>query len=155
MDEIVFLSAFHESARVVRVYFVPADMRDLVARSGGETAHAPRKDAETIDAAVFFGVLEKYLHSEADAEKRPAAGRRLAELLTPMAVPCDAWSTFARCGVRVLVASRPCARTRGDDSTIPRPQNGLWRFRLVQKAYWLRYRLAFRLDLLLRRISGR
>ena len=73
----------------------------------------------------------------------------------PMAVPCDAWSTFARCGVRVLVASRPCARTRGDDSTIPRPQNGLWRFRLVQKAYWLRYRLAFRLDLLLRRISGR
>ena len=84
-----------------------------------------------------------------------AAGRRLAELLTPMAVPCDAWSTFARCGVRVLVAARPCARTRGDDSTIPRPQNGLWRFRLVQKAYWLRYRLAFRLDLLLRRISGR
>ena len=84
-----------------------------------------------------------------------AAARRLGELLSPMATPCDAWSTFARRGVRVLVASEPCARTRGDDSTIPRPQNGLWRFRLVQKAYWLRYRLAFRLDLLLRKGFGR
>ena len=84
-----------------------------------------------------------------------AAAQRLERLLSPMAVPCDAWSTFARRGVRVLVASRPCARTRGDDSTIPRSQNGLWRFRFVQRLYWLRYRLAFRLDLLLRRLSGR
>ena len=70
-----------------------------------------------------------------------------------MATPCDAWSTFARCGVRVLVASRPCARTRGEASSIPRAQNGLWRFRAVQRFYWWRFRLAFRLDLLLRALG--
>ena len=82
-----------------------------------------------------------------------AAARRLEALLSPMATPCDAWSTFARCGVRVLVASRPCARTRGEVSLIPRAQNGLWRFRAVQRFYWWRFRLAFRLDLLLRALG--
>jgi hypothetical protein len=71
-----------------------------------------------------------------------------------MATPCDAWSTFARRGVHILVASEPCAKTREEDSTIPRPQNRAWRFAFVRRLYWLRWRLAFRLDLLLRRLGA-
>ena len=75
-------------------------------------------------------------------------------ILTPMANVADAWSTFARCGVRVLAASRPCAATREEASFIERKAS-LWRFRWVRAFYWFRYRLAFRLDLLIKTLSGR
>ena len=83
-----------------------------------------------------------------------AAARRMADILTPMANVADAWSTFARCGVRVLAASRPCAATREEASFIER-KAGLWRFRWVRAFYWFRYRLAFRLDLFLKALSGK
>lgn len=84
-----------------------------------------------------------------------AAARRLADILTPMANVADAWPTFARCGVRILVASRPCAATREEASSIARNPGGLWRFGWVRRFYWFRYRTAFRLDLLLKSLSGR
>ena len=83
-----------------------------------------------------------------------AAARRLADILTPMANVADAWSTFARCGVRVLAASRPCAATREEASFIERKAS-LWRFRWVRAFYWFRYRLAFRLDLLMKSFAGK
>lgn len=83
-----------------------------------------------------------------------AAARRLADILTPMANVADAWSTYARCGVRVLAASRPCAATREETSFIER-KSSRWRFKLVRDFYWFRYRLAFRLDLLLKTLSGK
>lgn len=83
-----------------------------------------------------------------------AAARRLADILTPMVNVADAWPTFARCGVRVLAASRPCASTREEASSIERKAR-LWRFRWVRAFYWFRYRLAFRLDLLLKTLSGK
>ncbi len=80
-----------------------------------------------------------------------AAARRMDDLLSPMSNVVDAWSTYARCGVRVLVAVRPCASTRGEASSIPRADGGAWRRKWVRDFYWLRYRIAFRLDLLLKR----
>ena len=51
-------------------------------------------------------------------------------------------------------ASRPCAATREEASFIERKAS-LWRFRWVRAFYWFRYRLAFRLDLLLKTLSGK
>ena len=84
-----------------------------------------------------------------------AAAERLADILTPMANVADAWSTFARCGVRVLAASRPCAATREEASSIPRTAKRGWRFKWVRDFYWFRYRLAFRLDLFLKSLAGK
>ena len=84
-----------------------------------------------------------------------AAAKRLAGILTPIANVVDAWPTFARCGVRILVASRPCAATREEASTIERTSGGVWRFGWARRFYWFRYRLAFRLDLLLKSLAGR
>jgi glycosyl transferase family 25 len=83
-----------------------------------------------------------------------AAARRLADILTPMANVADAWSTYARCGVRVLAASRPCAATREEASSIER-NTTRWRFKWVRDFYWFRYRMAFRLDLLIKTLSGK
>ena len=83
-----------------------------------------------------------------------AAAKRLARLLTPVANVCDAWSVFARCGVRVLAASEPSATTRQGASSIARKTGGAWRYGWVRRFYWFRYRIAFRLDLLLKRLEG-
>ncbi len=77
-----------------------------------------------------------------------AAAKRITELLTPIRNPCDSWSTFARCGVRILAASQPCAATRRIVSTIQRKSNLSWRFSLFRKLYWIRFRFAFWFDLL-------
>lgn len=84
-----------------------------------------------------------------------AAARRLADILTPMANVADAWPTFARCGVRILVASRPCAATREEASSIERKAKRGWSLKWVRDFYWFRYRLAFRLDLLLKTLAGK
>lgn len=77
-----------------------------------------------------------------------AAAKRITKLLTPIRNPCDSWSTFARCGVRILAASQPCAATRGTVSTIQRKSNLLWKISLFRKLYWIRFRFAFWFDLL-------
>ena len=82
-----------------------------------------------------------------------AAARRLVELLTPIVNVCDAWSTFARCGVRVLAAADASATTRAVPSTIARKSGGLWSRSWYQDFYWFRYRIAMRLDILLKRLS--
>jgi len=82
-----------------------------------------------------------------------AAARRLVELLTPMANVCDAWSTFARCGVRVLAAADASATTRDGPSTIARKSGGLWSRAWYRHFYWFRYRFALWLDVLLKRIT--
>ena len=82
-----------------------------------------------------------------------AAARRLVELLTPITNVCDAWSTFARCGVRVLAAADAPATTRVGSSTIARKSGGLWSRHWYQSFYWFRYSLAMRLDILLKRLS--
>ena len=84
-----------------------------------------------------------------------AAAARLADILTPMANVADAWPTFARCGVRILAASRPCAATREEASSIERKSNRGWNLKWVRDFYWFRYRLAFRLDLLLKTLAGK
>ena len=84
-----------------------------------------------------------------------AAAARLTDILTPMANVADAWPTFARCGVRVLAAARPCAATREEASSIQGAARRGWRFRWVRGFYWFRYRLAFRLDLLLKSLAGK
>ena len=82
-----------------------------------------------------------------------AAARRLVQLLTPMVNVCDAWSTFARCGVRVLAAADASATTRAGLSTIARKSGGLWSRHWYQSFYWFRYGIAMRLDILLKRLS--
>ena len=84
-----------------------------------------------------------------------AAARRLADILTPMVNVADAWPTFARCGVRILVASRPCAATREEASSIERKAKRGWHLKWVRDFYWFRYRLAFRLDLLMKSLAGK
>ena len=84
-----------------------------------------------------------------------AAAKRLADILTPMANVADAWPTFARCGVRILVASRPCAATREEASSIERKTKRGWKLKWVRDFYWFRYRLAFRLDLLMKSLAGK
>ena len=84
-----------------------------------------------------------------------AAARRLTEILTPMVNVLDAWPTFARCGVRILVASHPCAATREESSSIERNAKRGWRRKWVRDFYWFRYRLAFRLDLILKSLAGK
>ena len=84
-----------------------------------------------------------------------AAARRLADILTPMVNVADAWPTFARCGVRILVATRPCAATREEASSIERKAKRGWSLKWVRDFYWFRYRLAFRLDLLMKSLAGK
>lgn len=84
-----------------------------------------------------------------------AAAKRLAELLTPMANVCDAWSTYARCGVRILAAADAFATTRPGLSAIAHRKSALWHFSLYRHFYWLRYRFAFRADLLMKRLEGK
>lgn len=84
-----------------------------------------------------------------------AAAKRLSDILAPISNVVDAWPTFARCGVRILAASRPCAATREEASTIERASGGVWRFGWARRFYWFRYRLAFRLDLLLKSLAGK
>ena len=67
----------------------------------------------------------------------------------------DAWPTFARCGVRILVASRPCAETREEASSIERKTKRGWNLKWVRGFYWFRYTLAFRLDLLMKSLAGK
>lgn len=82
-----------------------------------------------------------------------AAARRLARLLTPMVNVCDAWSTYARCGVRILAASDAFATTRSNTSTIMRKSKSCWRHLWFQQFYWFRYRFAFRLDIMMKRLQ--
>lgn len=85
-----------------------------------------------------------------------AAARRLAAILTPMANVADAWSTFARCGVRVLALFHPCAgQRRNDASSISKRPSFLWRQSWYRRLHWFRWRIAFRLDLLLKRFEGK
>ena len=84
-----------------------------------------------------------------------AAARRLVELLTPIVNVCDAWSTFARCGVRILAAADATATTRAAPSTIARKKGGGWSRSWYRRFYWFRYRFARRLDILLKRLSHR
>ena len=85
-----------------------------------------------------------------------AAGKRLAEILTPIVNISDSWSTFARCGVRVLVATRPCAgfiQQTQFASTMARRPNGMWRFAWFRRFYWWRVRVCFWFDLFLKRLG--
>ena len=84
-----------------------------------------------------------------------AAARRLAEILTPMTNVADSWPTYARCGVRVMISSDPCATTCEGPSTIGRKRSRMWEVALFRNFYWMRYRIAFRLDLLLKRLEGK
>ena len=84
-----------------------------------------------------------------------AAAAMLEEMHDPMANVLDSWSTYARLGVRVLVACEPCAWTRKEQSQIPRKPNRLWSAAWFRKLYWMRYKAAFRIDLLLKRLSGK
>lgn len=84
-----------------------------------------------------------------------AAAGRLAALMTPMANVCDAWSVFARCGVRVLAAADAFATTRSGSSTISRKTKSLWGREWFRRFYWFRYGFAFRLDLFLKRFEGK
>ena len=87
-----------------------------------------------------------------------AAGKRLAEILTPIVNVSDSWSTFARCGVRVLVATKPCAGFPKQvvfASTIERRPGGMWRFAWFRRFYWWRVRVCFWIDLALKRLEGK
>ena len=77
-----------------------------------------------------------------------SAAERITKILTPMSNVIDAWSTFARCGIRVLVASKPCATNRAVVSTIKRSTRRLWKYSLFRKFYWFRYHLSFWFDIL-------
>jgi len=84
-----------------------------------------------------------------------AAARRLSAILTPMANVADAWSTYARSGVRILAAAVPCAATRGMPSTIGHGRGSWWHRQWFRRFYWFRWRMAFRLDLCLKRFEGK
>lgn len=84
-----------------------------------------------------------------------AAARRLEELLTPMANVADAWSMYARSGVRILAPAEPCAFQRRVSSTIEYRPNFWWRQAWFRRFHWFRWRMAFRLDLLLKRLEGK
>ena len=86
-----------------------------------------------------------------------AAAKRLVRILTPMANVVDAWSTYARCGVRVLAAAEAFATTRGAPSTLMKKGGRLWRRAWFRRFYWFRFGMAFWVDLLLKRFefSGR
>ena len=81
------------------------------------------------------------------------AAERLVKLLTPIVNVCDAWSTFARCGVRVLAASDAFATTRSSTSTIKRKTKSRWRYSWYRRFYWFRYRFAFWLDIFMKRLQ--
>jgi len=82
-----------------------------------------------------------------------AAAKRLVRLLTPMANVVDAWSVFARCGVRILAATDAFATTRGVPSTLMKKEERMWRLAWFRRFYWFRYRFAFWADLLLKRFE--
>ena len=84
-----------------------------------------------------------------------AAARRLAKLLTPLANVADAWSMYARSGVRVLALATPCAAQRKVSSTIEYRPNFWWRQAWFRRLHWFRWRMAFRLDLFLKRLEGK
>lgn len=82
-----------------------------------------------------------------------AAAKRLVRILTPMANVVDAWSTYARCGVRVLAATEAFATTRGVPSTLMKNDDPLWRRAWFRRFYWFRYRIAFWTDLFLKSLE--
>jgi len=82
-----------------------------------------------------------------------AAAKRLVRLLTPMVNVVDAWSVFARCGIRILAATEAFATTRGVPSTLMKKGGRLWRRAWFRRFYWFRYRIAFWADLFLKRLD--
>ncbi|MBR1608612.1 MAG: glycosyltransferase family 25 protein [Kiritimatiellae bacterium] len=102
---------------------------------------------ETDDAGNVFWTSSYVLNA--------AAARRLAEILTPMCNVADAWSAFARCGVRVLAMARPCCGQRETVSTIERKEGFLWRQAWFRRFHWTKWRFAIRVDLFLKRLEGK
>ncbi|MBR1836942.1 MAG: glycosyltransferase family 25 protein [Kiritimatiellae bacterium] len=102
---------------------------------------------ETRDAGNVFWTSSYALNA--------AAAKRLAALLAPMCNVADAWSAFARCGVRVLAMARPCCGQRETASTIKRKAGFLWRQPWFRRFHWARWRAALRLDLLLKKLEGK
>ena len=102
---------------------------------------------ETRDVGRFFSTRAYVLNR--------AAAARLVFLQTPVVNIVDAWSAYARCGVRILAFFRPCASVRKVATTIAKPVGGLWRYCWYRRLFWARWRLFFRVDMLLKRFEGK
>ena len=79
VDEVevaVLGDALKDGVRLLEGYGVPTHVRDFEA--GGKLFHSSRDDAQTGGVALF-GVVQKELESEADAEKRFAGGDVFSE----------------------------------------------------------------------------
>ncbi|MBR1608613.1 MAG: glycosyltransferase family 25 protein [Kiritimatiellae bacterium] len=113
-----------------------------------------------LDGRRFYDILETddvgHVFSTRAYALNRAAAKRLAAILAPVANVADTWSAYARCGVRVLAPVRPCAFARKTPSDIGPASGFLWRFGWYRRrVHWRRWKLSFRLDLLLKRLEGK
>lgn len=77
-----------------------------------------------------------------------AAARLLLDFASPIRYVADAWPTFARHGIDVRVVFPTACAIRDTPSIIARPSGGRASWRWYQKFGWLKYRVAFWLDII-------